>query len=141
MSQPRKISSKRLFILGIVVFLALVLGLTFLGQFFLPHFPQGVSEPRLNGYSVTSDGSGFVLTVTNTDSHVTSVTGWVDVHSSNGTLCFTFEGSTTLNGGQHGTLIANLSYAHDGSNMTASEIDAASSVYQIDVRLAVPQPA
>ena len=141
MFQPKKPSPKRLFIIGIVVFVALVLGVIFMGQFFLPHFPQGVSEPRLNGYSVTSDGSGFILTVTNTDSHLTSVTGWVDVHSSNGTLCFTFEGSTTLNGRQTGTLIANLSYAHDGVKMTASEIDAASSIYQIEVRLAVPQPA
>ncbi len=102
------------------------------------HIPQGISEPVLNGYSVSSDGSEFVLAVTNTDSHTTSIYGWVDVHSSNGTLCFTFEGTTTLNGGQSGTFVANLSY---GSHMTASEIVATSSVYQIVVRLAVPQPA
>jgi hypothetical protein len=139
--QSGKSPPKRLFILVVFVFIALSLGVIFMGQFFLPHLAQGVSEPRFNGYSVTSDGSGFVLIVTNTDRHVTSVTGWVDVHSSNGTLCFTFEGSTTLNGGQSGTLIANLSYARDGSNMSAPEIYAASSVYQIEVRLAVPQPA
>jgi hypothetical protein len=113
----------------------------FVGRAFLMHIPQGISEPVLNGYSVSSDGSNFVLAVTNTDSRTTSVYGWVDVHSSNGTLCLTFEGTTTLNGGQRRTFIANLSYSCNRSNMTASEIVAASSVYQIDVRIAVPQPA
>ena len=113
----------------------------FLGQVFWWRIPQGVSEPRLNGYSVSSDGSNFVLSVTNTDSHGTPIAGWIDVHFSNGTLGFTFEGTTTLNGGQSGTFTANLSYTHDGSNIAASEIVAAPSVYKIDVRLAVPQPA
>jgi len=132
-------------VIGVAIVFVILASLFWARWFFSQtiSFPT-ITEPRVNGYSVTNNGQAFAINVTNMDSSRLTVPGEVDVHgNSSGILCYVFQGETTLNPGETGTIIATFSAAYNGYSgpISAREIVSNPSTYTIYVEAIIPVPA